>query len=309
MPKEKKVKKVKVVKNPKSKTKQKQKQSVNVNVKIDNSRKTNPRQPNQNKNNVSRFTGNSQTPLHTTIMTASPSPAIIQQEPNFAQAVNNLFKDAEMKTNRQLTLLNTDIEDRQDYQNKLINQILLKNTPYNPSQVYDDLIQEHQIRNQPPPPVKTPTRYRTPLQFEDINEAVKNKLQPADDYEGDNEGEEESKEEPKVLQETKEDEPNIPVFMKKSRGRPAMTEDEKQARAEQQQKEKEQKAFQKQKAREAREEQKRKEEEMTKSSRKLEKEKQQKERHNRIIELRAKLSARKKLRGAKLVLEPDSQEA
>jgi len=302
MPKEKKVKKIKVVKKP-IKTKQKQKQSVNVNVKIDNSRKTNPRQPNQNKNNVSRFTGNSQTPLHTTIMTATPSPAILHQEPHYAETINDMFRDAQLKTNKQLTILGQDLDDKQSQQNKLLNQLLLQNTPYNPSTVYDDLMNEHRTRHRLPAPVKTPNNfqdqnkavpdkltppqtniklsfddpYETPLKFEDNNGPTQSKLIPPNtekvftfNYTDPDEGQEETKAEQEVLQETKEDTENI----KKTRGRPKLTEEEKQARENEKQRQKE----------------------LTRSAKKAEKEKKQLERIKRIKVVKQSADIRQRLR-------------
>ena len=182
MHKEKKPKK-KVAKKPKQpKQRQKQRQNVNVNVKIDNSKKTNPRQPNQNKANVSRLPiGGSSTPLNTVIMPATPSPMILQKEPHFAEAVRDIFKDAEMKQNKQLSLLTEDLDNKQYQQNKLLNQLLLQNQPYNPSEVYNDMIKEHQSRQQLPVPTETtPNSYKTPVRFENKNEPVRSKLTPLD---------------------------------------------------------------------------------------------------------------------------------
>jgi len=181
-PKEKKPRKKVAKKTKQPKLKQKQRQNVNVNVKIDNSKKTNPRQPNQNKANVSRLPiGGSSTPLNTVIMPATPSPMILQKEPHFAEAVRDIFKDAEMKQNKQLSLLTEDLDNKQHQQNKLLNQLLLQNQPYNPSEVYNDMIKEHQSRQQLPVPTETtPNPYKTPVRFENKNEPVRSKLTPPD---------------------------------------------------------------------------------------------------------------------------------
>jgi hypothetical protein len=184
-PKAKKPRKKVVKKTKQPKQRQKQRQNVNVNVKIDNSKKTNPRQPNANKTNVSRLpTGGSSTPLHTIIMPATASPSVLQREPNYAETINDLFKDAEMKQNKQLSLLGSNLEANQ---NRLLNQLSLTNNPYNPSEIYDALQEEHRVRN---------ISFKPPDNFEDKNEPVKSKLNPINTQ---IEGEGESKEE-EVLQ-------------------------------------------------------------------------------------------------------------
>lgn len=134
-------KKVKKKVNKKQRTTTKQ--GVNVKIQIDQSKRTNPRQQNANRNAPRRlYPSNATTPLHTTIMTATPSPTIMQKEPNYAEAVNNLFQDAIMKTNRQLNQL-TDAVEKKDLQ---INQ-LVQRTQFPPTnQLYNLLMNEHQSR-------------------------------------------------------------------------------------------------------------------------------------------------------------------
>lgn len=230
-PKEKKPRK-KVTKKPKQpKQRQKQRQNVNVNVKIDNSKKTNPRQPNATKTNVNRLpTGGSSTPLNTIIMPATASPSVLQREPNYAETINDLFKDAEMKQNKQLTLLGSNLESNQ---NRLLNQLSLTNKPYNPSQMYDALQEEHRVRN---------ISFNPPDNFEDKNQSVINGLninirdvESAD--EGDDEGEDEAKPQPQPQPEeaaTSIDFLNPSPPPKRKAGRPPKyTADERAERAEQ----------------------------------------------------------------------------
>ena len=272
MPKEKKPRKKVAKKTKQPKLRQKQRQNVNVNVKIDNSKKTNPRQPNQNKANVSRLPiGGSSTPLNTVIMPATPSPMILQKEPHFAEAVRDIFKDAEMKQNKQLSLLTEDLDNKQYQQNKLLNQLLLQNQPYNPSEVYNDMISIHNSRY--PTPIKT----RNSSNFEDKNQPVQSKLATPTIQE------EESKDEG-VLQEEKEDE--AVVLVKGRRGRPKLTEQEIQAR----------------------EDEKERQKELTRSAKKAKREIKQQENIERIQALQKQSSIRKRLRDkrkTKLVLEND----
>lgn len=129
----------------KKKEKTSTKQNVNVKIKIDQSRQTNPRQSaHQNSKTLpSRFyPSNASTPLHTTIMTATPSPAVLQKEPNYAEVVKDLFQDAIMRTNQQLNQL-TDAVEKKDEQ---INQ-LVQRTQFPPTkQLYNLLMNEHQSR-------------------------------------------------------------------------------------------------------------------------------------------------------------------
>jgi hypothetical protein len=137
--------KKKIAKKKKVSNANKQRQAVNVKIKIDQSRRTNPREPRQAVRGslpARGYTANSSTPLHTTIMTATPSPTIIQKEPNYAKEVKRMFEDADFKTNKQLNALASEL-DRRDEQ--LLNELARTQLPPT-SQLYNSLMNYHQGR-------------------------------------------------------------------------------------------------------------------------------------------------------------------
>lgn len=183
-------KKAKKKATKKDKSTTKQRQAVNVKIKIDQSRRTNPREPRAVAKPSSglpsrTYTANSSTPLHTTIMTATPTPTVIQKEPNYAEVVKDLFQDAERKQRNQLALLSENIERRDNQINQLVQQQKLPQT----KELYNLLMKEHQARLtgnadveempdeaetegvdafNPPPPKQS--------EFNDPNAKVENKL-------------------------------------------------------------------------------------------------------------------------------------
>lgn len=119
---------------------------INVKIKIDQSRRTNPHEPRAGAKSSGlpgrAYTANSSTPLHTTIMTATPSPTIIQKEPHYAETIKNMFKEAEGRQNNQLALLADKIYERDNHFNQLIQQ-----TKFPPTkELYKLLMSEHQAR-------------------------------------------------------------------------------------------------------------------------------------------------------------------
>lgn len=139
-------KKAKKKVSKKDKATTKQRQAVNVKIKIDQSRRTNPREPRtaakQSGLPSRTYAANSSTPLHTVIQTATPSPAIIQKEPNYAEVVKDLFQEADRKQQNQLALLAENIDKRENQ----INQLVQQQKSQQPKELYNLLMKEHQAR-------------------------------------------------------------------------------------------------------------------------------------------------------------------
>jgi hypothetical protein len=125
----------------------KKRQPVTVQVNIDQSRRTNQRERRPFSKASSglpsrTYSANSLTPLHTVIQTATPSPAIIQKEPNYAEVVKDLFQQADRKQQNQLAILAENMERRDNQINQLVQQQKFPPT----KELYNLLIKEHQAR-------------------------------------------------------------------------------------------------------------------------------------------------------------------
>lgn len=228
----------------------KQRQAVNVKIKIDQSRRTNPREPRQVAKSSSlpsrSYTANSSTPLHTTIMTATPYPAIIHNPPNPPNSSNppgppnppnddrndritRMIDDLDFRTNRQLNLLTDDLGRR-------FNEIVRvqQPPPQQPSipELYNAMLKEYNARQprQLPqgfqdPNARVATKLKTPVKAESKEDDGQSPSIPRKRNEAE-EGSSEEKEE-KELKEEK-DESQVPVAPpKKRRGRPQISEEEK----------------------------------------------------------------------------------